>query len=252
MQHQGANRDRARRERERQNLRMLVGTNLVRLSQLESIDLATYKEVVLPRLLEQVINCKDKIAQEYLMDCIIQVFPDEYHLATLETFLGSISQLQPKVNSKDIVISLMNRLSSYALQSPHAIPDDLEMFAMFRDYSKTIMQTKEGMPVPDVLSLQVALINFASKVYPDRLSYIDDILSNVAVTLQSTGSKTAPAKGVRHVVKLLTVPLETVSTRVLDLAHYANVLQYLDFENRKQVANSIVQVRSCPYRPTRG
>ncbi|XXQ36804.1 Vacuolar protein sorting-associated protein 35 [Plasmodiophora brassicae] len=241
MQHQGANRDRARRERERQNLRMLVGTNLVRLSQLESIDLATYKEVVLPRLLEQVINCKDKIAQEYLMDCIIQVFPDEYHLATLETFLGSISQLQPKVNSKDIVISLMNRLSSYALQSPHAIPDDLEMFAMFRDYSKTIMQTKEGMPVPDVLSLQVALINFASKVYPDRLSYIDDILSNVAVTLQSTGSKTAPAKGVRHVVKLLTVPLETVSTRVLDLAHYANVLQYLDFENRKQVANSIVQ-----------
>ena len=31
------------------------------------------QEFVLPRVLEQVVNCKDVIAQEYLMDCIIQV-----------------------------------------------------------------------------------------------------------------------------------------------------------------------------------
>ena len=29
---------------------------------------------VLPAILKQLINCKDSIAQEYLMDCIIQVF----------------------------------------------------------------------------------------------------------------------------------------------------------------------------------
>ena len=34
MQHQGHSRDKERRERERQELRILVGTNLVRLSQL--------------------------------------------------------------------------------------------------------------------------------------------------------------------------------------------------------------------------
>lgn len=28
------------------------------------------------------------------MDCIIQVFPDEYHLQTLETLLGAFPQLQ--------------------------------------------------------------------------------------------------------------------------------------------------------------
>lgn len=42
----------------------------------------------------QVVNCKDEIAQYYLMDCIIQVFPDEYHLQTLETLLGAFPQLQ--------------------------------------------------------------------------------------------------------------------------------------------------------------
>ena len=68
MQHQGAVRDRARREKERRNLRQLVGTNLVRLSEMNGVDLPTYKEIVLPRILEQIVNCKDVIAQEYLMD----------------------------------------------------------------------------------------------------------------------------------------------------------------------------------------
>jgi hypothetical protein len=42
----------------------------------------------------QVVNCKDDLAQFYLMDCIIQVFPDEYHLQTLETLLSAFPQLQ--------------------------------------------------------------------------------------------------------------------------------------------------------------
>lgn len=42
----------------------------------------------------QVVNCKDEIAQFYLMDCIIQVFPDEYHLQTLEILLDACPQLQ--------------------------------------------------------------------------------------------------------------------------------------------------------------
>ena len=44
--------------------------------------------------LSQVVNCKDEIAQYYLMDCIIQVFPDEFHLHTLETFLAACPELQ--------------------------------------------------------------------------------------------------------------------------------------------------------------
>lgn len=36
-------------------------------------------QVVLPGILEQVVSCKDAIAQEYLMECIIQVFK-AFHL----------------------------------------------------------------------------------------------------------------------------------------------------------------------------
>ncbi|KMS94171.1 hypothetical protein BVRB_024090, partial [Beta vulgaris subsp. vulgaris] len=100
---------------------------------------------------------------------------------------------------------------------------------------------KAGYATQDVLSLQVALISFASKVYPDRLSYIDDILQFSSSVLQGSAVKLAPPKSVRHVVKLLTIPLETISVKVLDLSHYTSVLKYLDYSNRRQVANAIVQ-----------
>jgi len=73
LQHQGHSRDREKREMERRELRILVGTNLVRLSQLDGVDLAMYQRTILPSILEQVVNCKDVIAQEYLMEVVIQV-----------------------------------------------------------------------------------------------------------------------------------------------------------------------------------
>ncbi|KAJ3477037.1 hypothetical protein NLG97_g8949 [Lecanicillium saksenae] len=93
-------------------LQLLVGSNIVRLSQL--VDLETYKSTILGPLLEQVVQCRDVLAQEYLLEVITQVFPDEYHLHTLDKFLGAVSRLNPHVNVKSIVIGLMDRLSEFA------------------------------------------------------------------------------------------------------------------------------------------
>lgn len=73
LQHQGHSKEREKREMERKELRILVGTNLVRLSQLEGVDLTMYRQAILPSILEQVVGCRDIIAQEYLMEVVIQV-----------------------------------------------------------------------------------------------------------------------------------------------------------------------------------
>ncbi|GAA98792.1 uncharacterized protein L969DRAFT_88837 [Mixia osmundae IAM 14324] len=114
LQHQGLSRDRDRRELERKELRILVGTNLVRLSQLDGVDLEMYQRIILPSVLEQVVNCKDVIAQEYLMEVVIQVFTDDFHIRTLGPFLSATAQLHPKVNIKAIVIALIDRLAAHA------------------------------------------------------------------------------------------------------------------------------------------
>lgn len=66
LQHQGHSRERDKRTQERKELQLLVGYNLERLSQL--VDLETYKNGVLGSLLEQVVQCRDVLAQEYLLE----------------------------------------------------------------------------------------------------------------------------------------------------------------------------------------
>ncbi|GFY88039.1 vacuolar protein sorting-associated 35A-like protein [Actinidia rufa] len=73
---QGPAREKERREKERSELRDLVGKNLHVLSQIEGVDLDMYRDTVLPRILEQVVNCKDELAQYYLMDCVIEAQVD--------------------------------------------------------------------------------------------------------------------------------------------------------------------------------
>ena len=69
----GAVKGRKRRERERQDLRLLVGAGLTRASALGGLTLPIYASEVLPRVLAEVGACADEIAQGYLMDSLIQV-----------------------------------------------------------------------------------------------------------------------------------------------------------------------------------
>ena len=111
-QHQGHSREREQRTQERRELELLVGSNLVRLSGL--VDLDAYKTIIIGPLLEQVVQCRDVLAQEYLLEVITKVFPDDYHLHTLDQMLSAIARLNPHVDMKKIVIGLMDRLSSFA------------------------------------------------------------------------------------------------------------------------------------------
>ncbi|KAI0202306.1 vacuolar protein sorting-associated protein 35 [Astrocystis sublimbata] len=151
LQHQGHSREREQRTRERKELQQLVGSNIVRLSQL--VDLDAYKNGILAPLLEQVVQCRDVLAQEYLLEIITQVFPDEFHLHTLDQFLGAVSRLNPHVNVKAIVIGLMDRLSAYAeRESQQNVPEDkakLEEEALAELLEKIRIGKEEQQSKPD-------------------------------------------------------------------------------------------------------
>lgn len=72
MQHlSSANKDKEQKEAERSELRVTVGENIIRLGNLEGLTYEMYRSVVLPKILEIIVICKDPMAQQYLMDCII-------------------------------------------------------------------------------------------------------------------------------------------------------------------------------------
>ncbi|XP_021283680.1 vacuolar protein sorting-associated protein 35B isoform X1 [Herrania umbratica] len=244
MQHQGPGRVREKQEKERNELRDLVGKNLHVLSQIEGVDLEMYKETVLPRVLEQVVNCKDDLSQYYLMDCIIQVFPDEYHLQTLETLLGACPQLQPTVDIKTVLSRLMDRLSNYAASSADVLPEFLqvEAFGKLSNAIGKVIETQVDMPAVGAITLYVSLLTFTLRVHPDRLDYVDLVLG-ACVKKLSNIPKLDDSRATKQVVALLSAPLEKYNDIVtaLTLSNYPRVMDHLDNGTNKVMAMVIIQ-----------
>lgn len=210
LQHQGSARERQKREKERHDLRVLVGSTLVRMAQLDGMSVEFYKEEALPRLLEQVVGCRDGMAQQYLLDCIIQVFSDECHLQTLDPFLQACLNVQPTVDLKAIFVNLLNRLANFVQSEPESVPADVDVFALFRRYILELQDryllslSESSAPEPNglkgvanslesgrqtstdltaLLELQMAFLSFTLTLFPDRVEHVDGILASTALLL---------------------------------------------------------------------
>lgn len=263
-----------RRERERNDLRILVGSNLNRLSQLEGISAHAYGSKILPRILEEIASCRDPLAQAYLMDCIIQVFPDEYHLETLEVFLGVCPRLREKVNVRTILNNMMDRLLHYyhdeKLVNDEEDTNDVKAtmaihsFDMFEDCVHRYFEAR-GLNIPpkDVVRLQGCILNYALRIAPHNTDMISRCISQCARALGTLQEqKRASMMGqslvlggvsrksmeidmetvaITELEKLLCVPLNSMGLKVLDLPDFVVLLAFLPWENRRKVAISMVK-----------
>jgi vacuolar protein sorting-associated protein 35 len=249
LQHLSGHKDRDQREVERNELRVTVGENIIRLSNLNGVTYDIYKQIVLPRILEIVVMCKDTMAQQYLMECVIQAFPDEYHLQTLEQLLDTTSNLNVEVDIKNIFISLMEKLSKYAAQTnQHAGDDDqaslissinkdLDIFRLFKKYTDKIIEEQGSkIEVSKLLELEVAFMNFCIKTYPSNISYVNQILDSCNQILKSTAIQNTDNASMKLLVKLLSIPLDTLSIAVLRMHHYPTLMDYMRFSNKRTVA----------------
>ncbi|XP_027913756.1 vacuolar protein sorting-associated protein 35A-like isoform X2 [Vigna unguiculata] len=203
-----------------------------------------YKDAVLPRVLEQVVNCKDELAQFYLMDCIIQVFPDEYHLQTLDVLLGAYPQLQASVDIKTVLSQLMERLSNYAASSAEVLPEFLqvEAFSKLSNAIGKVIEAQPDMPTVGVVTLYSSLLTFTLHVHPDRLDYADQVLGACVKKLSGKG-KIEDNKATKQIVALLSAPLEKYNDvmTALKLSNYPRVMEYLDIPTTKVMATVIIQ-----------
>ncbi|KAI8096910.1 vacuolar protein sorting-associated protein 35 [Halteromyces radiatus] len=336
LQHQGHSRDREKREAERQELKILVGTNLVRLSQLDGVDLSIYQTNILPGVLHQVVSCRDVIAQEYLMEVITQVFPDEFHLRTLQPFLSATAQLHPKVNVKQIIISLIDRLAAYAareaegeeeveepvsgvkppqkvdeankeqeatdehqqgdengqdevtdakddaeknqdtikdegdatekdesaqddtttatventeeskpVKKVRGIPQDVELFVVFWSQIVELVKARPDLGIQDLMGLLVSLINLSLSCYPEKLDYVDQILTYAKGKMtEFSDSPDLHSKVTEgNLLRLLQAPIIQYSSvlTLLSLSNYQPLLVMQPFNTRRAIAHSVVQ-----------
>lgn len=243
MQHTGGIKDKTKREKERNDLKVTVGENIVRLSSLEGITLESYTTVVLPRSLEVILSSKDAIAQQYLMDCMIQAFPDNYHLHTLNSLLETTTQLQPSVEIKGIFINLLNRISDYAGETDLEIVQSVDIFKLIKEHVDKL--TSENSPAGEMakfLQLFVAFLRLSLKCYPDNLDNVISILDDcVSLINKEDSGKHLDSESLNCIAKLLMFPLDSLGLAVLEIKSFPKLMGYLQFAARKKVALRMVK-----------
>eukprot|EP00466_Bigelowiella_natans_P005977 jgi/Bigna1/56656/estExt_Genewise1Plus.C_1110021 len=238
---------------ERSNLKELVGAPLNNLSHISGLDLDLYRQVVLPRILEQTVNCKDVMAQEYLMEAIIKAFAADFHLSSLQMFLETLVHLQQEVNSSQILMSMMHRLSTSADALKLAESDSFPLIHHYSsDVVRLLLQTsmKKKKLLLDgsitllfsILELQAAQMKFCLQSFPSRsLQYADGVLAFTVSTLrQSCGPREQlDQKSAEMVRLLLTLPLYSLGIQILHLEFYLPLLSFLAHGDRREIAGVI-------------
>eukprot|EP00980_Cylindrotheca_fusiformis_P010583 scaffold2353_cov134-Cylindrotheca_fusiformis.AAC.6 len=265
---------RRRRERERNDLRVLVGTNMVRLSALDSVTSSIYGQVILPTVLDHIVISADPLAQAYLIDCITQVFPDEYHIETMPILLGVCPKLRDKVNIRTILQSLMDRLANYLAdeelldeKDSNEVKKSLanDSFGMFDDCVQKVYNARgPKLQAKEVVRLQTALLAFSKKCYAGNREQIVLCLNHCVVALQQASANQAlmndyqgnnipqqpPPRvpldevATKELEKLLSIPLEDMGLGVLSLEHYSDLIAFLPWMNRRQVALTMLEAIS--------
>jgi len=271
---------RRRREKDRNELRILVGTNLVRLSALDSITSTIYGQVILPTVLDQIVICADPLSQAYLLDCIVQVFPDEYHIETMPILLAVCPKLRDKVNIRTILGSLMTRLANYLADEELLDEKDsnqvkravaLDSFRMFDECVQNVYNARgPKLNAKEVIRLQTALLEYSMKCYKGNIEQITLCLKNCVLALQQERDNVAymmpPPQQQQHqqqygqpqqpppppptalepvatkeLEKLLSIPLEELALGVLTLDHYSDLIAFLPWNNRRELAVNMLE-----------
>nr|PVC51963.1 hypothetical protein MACL_00001114 [Theileria orientalis] len=272
--------DKKKIDKERLELGLLVGANLVRITQLEGVDINFYATTALPRILNEINSIDDYVAQKYLLDCLIQAFSDEFHIHTIDEILSAcVSSIKSEIGrwlisrlpmrmSDDIVtgiesnnvaddgisilITMMNRLSTFLTSNPEALPEGVDIFLTFQKHLSKLKVTK-GAPVTrsdeeggrvgvkGYLDLLASFLEFTTTLYPGVVEHVEYILNNVVELLSNVlGDVVIEGAPAQSIVKLLTIPIKTLSLKALELSYNEKLMAFLSPEMRKKMSHDLI------------
>ena len=242
------------RERERQDLKILIGENINRLSSLEGLSSDLYRDRILPKLIEIIFekrdNKVDPLSQQYLMECIIQAFPDEYNIHCMDDILKTATQLDENVDVKSLFIILMEKLARYVTENSAESKSILEaaekIFEPLKlSIDKLVMQSVSqpgGIQEPNkFLELELALMKFTIKCCPqnDRLNTVNQVLEKTKFILNAYNRKLTQ-DGENILRNLLVAPLES-ELSIFDFQFFPEIMVFLNFSSRTSLALRIIE-----------
>ena len=240
------------RDKERNELKILVGESINRLSMLEGLTIEIYEKEVLPKLIQIIIESNDPMSQQYLMECIIHAFSDSYNIKCIELILNTTSRLSAGVDIKGLFINLMEKLAKFItdnsgedaseedkklLQNAQSVYPILLQY--FDRLQKETLVLGDNMDVLKLLDLNTAFMKFSIKCKDtDVLGNINHILTSTLGCLRQTTRKLS-TDGIKKLTRLLSAPLESEHS-IFEMTDFDGLMVFLDFINRKNLGLKII------------
>ena len=240
------------RDKERNELKTLVGESITRLSSLEGLTVEIYEKDVLPKLINIIQESNDPLSQQYLMECIIQAFSDSYNIKCIQVILDNTVRFSQEVDTKGLFISLMEKLAKFVaenigteneenkalLESAQSVyPILVQYFDRMQNES---LYQGMNMDVNKLLDLNAAFAKFSMKCTKENeiLGNINHVLTCTLNCLRQLNRR-LPGESVKKLEKLLVVPLES-NCSIFDMTDFDGLMLFLDYRSRKNLALKMI------------
>ena len=259
------------REKEREELKILIGESINKLSSLESLSKDIYEEQILPKLLKIIINSKDVLSQQYLMECIIHSFPNSYNIKCIEQILDTMTQLKEEVDICSLFINLMEKIGKYfgdykdninninnndlndiIETAKNVYPVLLNNFEVI--INKNINKEKEeendnknnknnninNIPLFKLLELICSFLKFSIKCSPEEQKYnsINKIISYTILIINKSDNKKNDEEN-KKIFEILMTPIEGCFNIFKINDHY-KLFELLNFPTKKNFSIELI------------
>lgn len=224
------------RKIQRKQLCELVGSNIQRIGQLRGLELAHYQEIIMPFILEQVKACKEPLAQTYIIESIIQVFPVEYHVETLETLFNSFQILEDEVNTLELVTGIIKRLESFSEDAETA----LQTVKQVARQIDSLLKMGQEFPLDGTLEMLGNLLNFSLEADSSNFTNVNSIITFVENYLSNIygENRIDDAKVSTNLRFFLSRPLREMKDAAMafDLTDFPSLVARMKYADRKAIA----------------
>ncbi|EAY13784.1 hypothetical protein TVAG_468000 [Trichomonas vaginalis G3] len=163
------------RREQRVELSVLIGTNIQRISALHGLTINNYSTIILPFLAKHVELCEDSLGQEFILQSIIQAFPEEYHVATIDDLFSMFGKVEQGVRILLIVNQLLERFLNYL---GHLVDQEKasNIFVVIAKNIEELFNSEGHLALVDKFETLQKLLKFALKVDPTDVRNVKALL----------------------------------------------------------------------------
>ena len=241
------------RNKERVELKILVGESINRLSSLDGLTIDLYEKEILPKLVQIILDSGDALSQQYLMECIIHAFSDSYNIKCIELILNTLSKLLPEVDIKGLFMSLMEKLEKFITdnsgkdsseENKKLISSATSVYPILIQYFDRLQKETfilgSEMDICKLFDLNTSFIKFAITCKEnDVLAGINHVLSSTLLCLKQY-NRLLSNDGIKKLNRLLEAPL-TSEYSLFEMTDFLGLAAYLNYFSKKNLCLNIIK-----------